>query len=38
VGLKPGATVEVEVFGRMVPATVTQDAVLAKDAALKHAG
>ena len=32
VELKPGAEVEVEVFGRMVPATVVADAVLAKNA------
>jgi len=30
VELKPGAQVDVEVFGQMVPAVVTQDAVLAK--------
>jgi glycine cleavage system aminomethyltransferase T len=29
--LKPGGTVEVEVFGRMVPATVTTDAVVQRD-------
>jgi 4-methylaminobutanoate oxidase (formaldehyde-forming) len=29
--IKPGAHVEVEVFGEMLPATVTRDAVLAKD-------
>ncbi|HXN91389.1 MAG TPA: FAD-dependent oxidoreductase [Candidatus Sulfotelmatobacter sp.] len=37
VTIKPGAEVEVEVFGRMVPATVTRDAVLAKQA-VEHAG
>jgi glycine cleavage system aminomethyltransferase T/glycine/D-amino acid oxidase-like deaminating enzyme len=37
VAVKPGAEVEVEVFGRMVPATVTRDAVLAKQA-VEHAG
>ena len=31
VELKPGARVEVEVFGQMLPAVVTRDAVLAKD-------
>ena len=36
VELAPGSRVDVEVFGRMVPADVTSDAVLAKDAA--HAG
>jgi glycine cleavage system aminomethyltransferase T/glycine/D-amino acid oxidase-like deaminating enzyme len=33
VDLRPGAQVEVEVFGKMVPATVVADAVLAKSAA-----
>jgi len=32
--LKPGAQVEVEVFGRMIPAAVTHDAVLSKRAQL----
>ena len=32
--MKPGAQVEVEVFGRMIPATVTHDAVLTKRAQL----
>ncbi len=32
IDLKPGATVEVEVFGRKMPATVMPDAVLAKSA------
>ena len=31
VELRPGARVEVEVFGEMLPAIVTRDAVLAKD-------
>jgi len=35
--LRPGARVEVEVFGRMVPATVTADAVLSKEPARQHA-
>jgi len=35
VELKPGATVEVEVFGEMVPATVMPDAVLAKKNAVR---
>ena len=30
VEMKPGASVEVEVFGRLVPATVTADAVLSR--------
>jgi glycine cleavage system aminomethyltransferase T len=30
VDMKPGATVEVEVFGRQIPATVATDAVLSK--------
>jgi glycine cleavage system aminomethyltransferase T len=30
VDLKPGATVEVEVFGRLVPADVTTDSVLSR--------
>ena len=33
----PGAQVEVEVFGQMVPATVTRDAVLARDVLQQHA-
>jgi 4-methylaminobutanoate oxidase (formaldehyde-forming) len=33
----PGAEVAVEVFGKMVPATVTPDAVLAKQNVVKHA-
>jgi glycine cleavage system aminomethyltransferase T len=33
-GLKPGAQVEVEVFGRLIPAAVTHDAVLSKRAQL----
>jgi glycine cleavage system aminomethyltransferase T/glycine/D-amino acid oxidase-like deaminating enzyme len=37
VAIKPGAEVEVEVFGRMVPASVMRDAVLAKQA-VEHAG
>ncbi|TMC92435.1 MAG: hypothetical protein E6J12_02995, partial [Chloroflexi bacterium] len=32
VELKPGGQVEVEVFGKMVPATVVADAVLGKSA------
>jgi len=32
VELNPGAQVEVEVFGRMAPATVVADAVLGKSA------
>ena len=32
VALTPGASVEVEVFGRMVPATVREDALIAKPA------
>jgi len=35
VELKPGATVEVEVFGDRVPATVMPDAVLSKKSAVK---
>ena len=31
VDLKPGATVEVEVFGQMVPAAVTTDAVVKRE-------
>ncbi|TMD74978.1 MAG: hypothetical protein E6I77_11325 [Chloroflexi bacterium] len=34
VELKPGATVEVEVFGSRVPATVMPDAVLSKKSAV----
>src|SRR5437667_248229 len=34
VELKPGATVEVEVFGNRVPATVMPDAVLSKKSAV----
>jgi 4-methylaminobutanoate oxidase (formaldehyde-forming) len=30
VDMKPGATVEVEVFGRLVPATVTADSILSR--------
>ncbi len=37
VAIKPGAQVEVEVFGRKIPATVMPDAVLAKHA-VEHAG
>ena len=33
VDLKPGGTVEVEVFGRLVPAAITSDSVLAKHGA-----
>src|SRR6266851_3275228 len=33
VEMKPGADVQVEVFGRLVPATVTTDSVLSKQAA-----
>jgi len=35
VELQPGATVEVEVFGNRVPATVMPDAVLSKKSAVK---
>jgi len=35
--LAPGARVEVEVFGQMVPATVTADAILSKEPARQHA-
>jgi len=34
----PGSQVEVEVFGRLVPATVTKDAVLSKSDVRQHAG
>jgi len=34
----PGAQLEVEVFGRLVPATVMQDAVLSKRDVRQHAG
>ena len=37
VELKPGAQVDVEVFGQMVPAVVTQDAVLGKHELKQHA-
>ena len=36
--LTPGAEVAVELFGKMVAATVTPDAVLAKQNVVKHAG
>lgn len=36
--ITPGAEVAVEVFGKMVPATVTPDAALAKQNVVKHAG
>jgi len=35
--MTPGARVEVEVFGQMVPATVTPDAVLSREHAQRHA-
>jgi glycine cleavage system aminomethyltransferase T len=35
--LRPGAHVEVEVFGRLVPAVVSQDAVLSKRDVRQHA-
>ena len=37
VDLKPGAEVHVEVFGETVHATMTPDAVLAKEHASQHA-